>query len=229
MLLRIRMEQTYHFVCGILPDTEYNCSLMCMLVSCWDKSESISITTFGPVVLTVTSLCVDTTFPVIPVSQGIKFLRSTSCITWSKPTPHQGNGDWVGPYFDYGSGSGGNVPAMQETRVWSPGSKDPLEKGMTTHSSILAWRIPWTEEPGGLQSMGSQRVEHDWAKNTFTFFQSAQWKNSVLQIPEHNHILHLEISLCLLWIQMRRNITIPKVYMEHKLFYKCGITHWGYK
>ena len=42
-----------------------------------------------------------------------------------------------------------------------PGSGDPLEKGMGTHSSILAWRIPWTEEPGGLQSMGSQRARHD--------------------------------------------------------------------
>ena len=42
-----------------------------------------------------------------------------------------------------------------------PGSEDPLEKGMATHSSILAWRIPWTEEPGGLHSIGSQRVGHD--------------------------------------------------------------------
>jgi len=53
------------------------------------------------------------------------------------------------------------LPAMQATRVRSLGGKDPLEKGMATHSSILAWRIPWTEEPGGLQSMGSQRVGHD--------------------------------------------------------------------
>ena len=47
---------------------------------------------------------------------------------------------------------------MQETQVWSLGGEDPLEKGMATHSSILAWRIPWTEDPGGLQSMGLQRV-----------------------------------------------------------------------
>ena len=51
-----------------------------------------------------------------------------------------------------------NLPAMQETRVWSLGQEDPLEKGMATHSSILAWRIPWTEQAGGLQSMGSERV-----------------------------------------------------------------------
>ena len=54
-----------------------------------------------------------------------------------------------------------NLPVMQETWVRSLGWEDALEKGMATHSSILAWRIPWTEEPGGLQSMGSQRVGHD--------------------------------------------------------------------
>ena len=53
-----------------------------------------------------------------------------------------------------------NLPAIQETQVQSLGQEDPLKKGMVTHSSILAWRIPWTEEPGGLQSMGSQRVGH---------------------------------------------------------------------
>ena len=55
---------------------------------------------------------------------------------------------------------------MEETWDQSLSGKDPLEKGMATHSSILAWRIPWTEEPGGLQSMGSQRVGHD--RRTFT-------------------------------------------------------------
>ena len=54
-----------------------------------------------------------------------------------------------------------NPPAMQETQVQSLYPEDSLEKGMETHSSILAWRIPWTEEPGGPQSMGSQRVGHD--------------------------------------------------------------------
>ena len=54
-----------------------------------------------------------------------------------------------------------NLLAMQETWVRSLGWEDPLEKEMATHSSILAWRIPWTEEPGGLQSMGLQRVGHD--------------------------------------------------------------------
>ena len=54
-----------------------------------------------------------------------------------------------------------NLPAMQETRVQSLGQEDPLEKEMATHSSILAWEISWTEEPGGLQSKGVQRVRHD--------------------------------------------------------------------
>ena len=61
-----------------------------------------------------------------------------------------------------------NLPAMQETYIWSLGQEDPLEKGMATHSSILAWRIPWTEELGLLQSMELQTVGHDWVANTFT-------------------------------------------------------------
>ena len=63
-----------------------------------------------------------------------------------------------------------NLPAMQETRVQSLGQENPLEERMAIHSSILAWRIPWTEEPGWLQSMGSQRVRHDWATNTHTLW-----------------------------------------------------------
>ena len=55
------------------------------------------------------------------------------------------------------------LPAKQETWVWSPGLEAPLEKEMVTHSSTLAWKIPWIEEPGRLQSMGLQRVRHNWA------------------------------------------------------------------
>ena len=64
-----------------------------------------------------------------------------------------------------------NPPAMPQTWVQSLGQEDLLEEKMATHCSIAAWRIPWTEEPGRLQSMRSQRVEHDWAINTFTFIQ----------------------------------------------------------
>ena len=59
---------------------------------------------------------------------------------------------------------------MQETWVQTLSQEDLLEKGMAIHSSILAWEIPWTEEPGKLQSIGLQRVRHYWATNTFTFF-----------------------------------------------------------
>ena len=59
-----------------------------------------------------------------------------------------------------------NLPAVLKTRVQSLGQEDTLEKGMATQSSILAWRIPWTEDPGGQQSMGSQRVGHDRVTNT---------------------------------------------------------------
>ena len=74
-----------------------------------------------------------------------------------------------------------NLPAMQETQVRSLDWEDPLEKEMATHSSILAWRIPWTGKTVRLQSMGSQRVRHDWATNTHTwriimeFTQTTMW------------------------------------------------------
>ena len=62
-----------------------------------------------------------------------------------------------------------SLPAVQGTRVQSLGREDPLEKEMATHSSILAWKIPWVEEPGRLQSMESQRVRHDWATSLSLF------------------------------------------------------------
>ena len=62
-----------------------------------------------------------------------------------------------------------NLPAMQGTQVQSLSQEDPLEKRKATHSSILAWRSQWTEEPGELQSMGSQRLGHGWVTSTFTF------------------------------------------------------------
>ena len=70
------------------------------------------------------------------------------------------------------------LPGMQETQVWYLGWEDPLEKEMTTHSSTLAWRIPWREAPGGLQSMGSQRVGHDWA--------TLPWRRNVRLTPGKN-------------------------------------------
>ena len=71
-----------------------------------------------------------------------------------------------------------NLPAMQETWVQSLGQEDPQEKGMATHSGILAWRIPLTEEPGGLQSMGLQRVLDDRATNTLNRMRLKKLKKS---------------------------------------------------
>ena len=82
-----------------------------------------------------------------------------------------------------------NLPVMQETWVWSLGRADPLEKGMAPHCSILAWRIPWTEEPGGLQSIASQRVRYNWATSTFT---KVTWK---LLYPQYSPHFFLN-SLC---------------------------------
>ena len=67
-----------------------------------------------------------------------------------------------------------NLPAMQATPPPSLGWEDPLEKEMATQSSILAWRIPWTEEPGRLQSMGLQRAGHDRVTNTFIFCRASE-------------------------------------------------------
>ena len=71
-----------------------------------------------------------------------------------------------------------NLLAMQETKVGSLGWEDPLEKGMATHSRILAWRIPWTEEPSEPQSVGSQRVWHNWA-----FFTNTKTKPHQSSVP----------------------------------------------
>ena len=73
------------------------------------------------------------------------------------------------------------LPAMQKTQVQSMGQEDPLEKEMATHSSSLAWKILWTEEPGRLQSMGSQTVGHDWATSLIPCF--GLWFTSYLGLP----------------------------------------------
>ena len=85
------------------------------------------------------------------------------------------------PGGSYGEESAHNVGDLGLILGW----EDPLEKGMATYSSILAWRIPWTEEPGGLQSMGSQREGHNWATNTFTHFHNG----CSLKFYEQNDII----------------------------------------
>ena len=75
-----------------------------------------------------------------------------------------------------------NLPAVQETWVCSLGWKDPLEMGMATHSSILAWRIPWTEQPGGLWAMGLQRVGYDQTTDTFTSRKTSLLRAGVVSV-----------------------------------------------
>ena len=83
-----------------------------------------------------------------------------------------------------------NLPAMLETWVRSLDWEDTLEKGTATHSNILAWRIPLTQEPHGLQSMGSQRVRHDWATFTFSKFTSHFYKIFMeIYVSEDSHLL----------------------------------------
>ena len=108
-------------------------------------------------------------------SMARKILKITAAqVTWPKYTAALDK-SWYG--------SAGKA-AMQETWVRSPGQEDPLEKGMATHSSILAWRIPWTERPSGLESVGSQRVGHDQAISTLFFL-----VGSIL-VEEYEYILH---------------------------------------
>ena len=89
-----------------------------------------------------------------------------------------------------------NPPAMQETWIQSLGWQDPLEKGMATHSRILAWRIPWTEEPGGLESRWSHRVGHGWGNLTST--QGGQ-KASQVAVVVKNLLLTQETEETQVW------------------------------
>ena len=87
-------------------------------------------------------------------------------------------------------------PAVQETQVRSLGQEDPLEKEMATHSSTLARKIPQTEQPGGLQSMGLQRAGHDWATNTQTL---TKWSKSCTRLASFLHNLSLSTVFASLW------------------------------
>ena len=111
-----------------------------------------------------------------------------------------------------------NLPAMQETWVWSLGQEDPMTKGMATYSSILAWRISWTEEPGGLLSMGSQRVRHDWVSNTH--------HSCTFPQPYVFHCL-LDISTCVFyqtsrWLKQFQSISLKHGFPSwFPYFYWC--------
>ena len=95
----------------------------------------------------------------------VLYLRFHTCIFWL-------------PWWLRSKNPPTSAGDVQETQVPSLGWEDPLEKEMATHSSILAWRIPWTEEPGGLQSMGSQRVRHNWSDWTHTHTHTPSYSTS---------------------------------------------------
>ena len=97
-----------------------------------------------------------------------------------------------------------NLSAVQETQVPSLGQEDSLEKEMAIHFSILTWRLPWTEEPGGLRSMGSPRVRHDWANNTHTY--NFKQKSSVL------FILFCSLTEWLNWIYFMNVVLLAALY-----------------
>ena len=89
---------------------------------------------------------------------------------WEDPSREDATLSILNPYYDFWDSlvaqTVKNLPTMWETCIWSLGSTRAPGKGMATHSSILAWKIPWTAEPGGPQFVGSQRVGHDWETNT---------------------------------------------------------------
>ena len=101
---------------------------------------------------------------------------------------------------------------MQETWVWSLGQEDPLEEGTATHSSILVWRIPWTEEPGGLQSMGLQRVGHNWSDLTHRHTKSSALKCVPLALlSQSSHSApssQASKALLELWLKLGRSHTV---------------------
>ena len=111
-----------------------------------------------------------------------------------------------------------NLPAMQEIWVQSLGWEDPLEKGMATDSSILAWRVPWTEEPGGLLFMWSQRVGHDWVTNRHTHPETwvrfscpcfgqkaADWESRLSECRVQGHLGLPSSSQVAWWLKTKQN------------------------
>ena len=119
-----------------------------------------------------------------------------------------------------------NLPEVQETWIWSLGQEDPLEKGMATHSNIPAWRTPWTEEPGGLESMGSQKVRHNWATEL-------NWTELVAQMVKNLPAMRETQVWSLGWEDLlekgmaaHSNILAWRIPWTEKL---VGYSQWGHK
>ena len=117
-----------------------------------------------------------------------------------------------------------NLLTMQATWVPFLGWEDPLEKGMATHSSTLAWKIPWTEEPGRLQSMGSQRVRHDWATSLslFTFMHwRRKWQPIPVFLPGESH-RQRSLEGYSTWGCKESDMTEATEHTHISKFYKCN-------
>ena len=124
-----------------------------------------------------------------------------------------------------------NLPAKQETQVWSLGQEDPLEKRVATHSSILAWRIPWTEKPGRLYSMESQRVRHDWVTNTHTHTHTHTHRHLKKKQQKQSNPVNTASARRVCWafpyffLEAEENTSTPTS-MEYVLYPLEGEWHW---
>ena len=133
-----------------------------------------------------------TGIPSAPLAWFVVMLSKTHLISHSRMsgsrwviTPSLLSGSWRGKRYYRVSLVAqlvNNPPTMQENLVQFLSQEDPLEKGQATHSSTLAWKIPWTEEPGRLQSMGSWRVGHDWA-TSLSLFTFVHWRRKWQPTP----------------------------------------------
>ena len=123
---------------------------------------------------------------------------------------------------------------MREDQDWSLGREDPLEKEMAIHSSTIAWRIPWAEEPGRLQSMGSQRVRHDWATSLHFMKKLKEEMERVVKEPDENNQISerwvMQTSFCLVMIYMwsvdwpfkaSKQITSQSLLLSQRHFKAC--------
>ena len=120
---------------------------------------------------------------------------------------------------------------MQETWVWSLSQEDPLEKKVATHSSIRAWKIPWMEEPGRLQSIGSQRARHDWVTFLSLWFSWCEYVKQCKSIPLPHIVQPLCFSCHLIpWTVCHVSTQIYLVYCKHcRWIYPGWFSHcWQY-
>ena len=125
-----------------------------------------------------------------------------------------------------------NLPAMRETWVWSLGWEDPLKKGKATHSSILACRIPWTEEPGRLQSSESQRVGHDWATFILTHIPRSAIVSGGLLVKNPPAMQEMQIQSLGQEVPWRRTWQLTPVFLPGKSHGQrslVGYSPWGLK